>query len=813
MIRTVAIGFFVLLTGSVFGQSISGKVTLEDGTGLVSVRVFLEGKGKEVLTDSKGEYRLSNLSVGTYRVIAFLPGFATKYSDVTLGEADLVINFQLEELHQELAEVIVEDVRPEEAGIGWLQSVSGTAIYEAKKSEVIQLDQIIGNKAANVSRQVYAQVPGLNIWENDGAGLQLGIGGRGLSPNRTSNFNTRQNGYDISADALGYPESYYTPPVQALDRIEIVRGAAGLQYGTQFGGMLNFVFKEAPKEKPVLLESYQTGGSFGLFSSFNRLAGTVGRFSYNTFYQYKRSDGWRPNSDLEQHLAFGSFAYSFAPFLSVKVEHTHMTYLAQQPGGLTDYQFYENPRQSNRERNWFQVGWDLTAMEWNYRPSAAIKFNNRTFHLSANRYAVGNLGRIDRPDDPNQNRNLLKDNYQNVGNELRAVIHYPVAGEKSVLVVGNRLYFGKTLRAQGLANASGNASFRFLNPQEPEDSAFEFPSGNLAFFAENIFNLGQYWSVTPGIRYEYIRTEAAGYYFDTRTDLAGNVILNEKVEEVKMRSRDLLLAGIGVSYKRRPSVEFYANFSQNYRSINFNDIRVDNPSLTVDEQIGDERGFNFDLGTRGGEKQTFRYDVSLFYLSYQDRIGNVLKTEPDPRYNNLVPRTFQYRTNLSNAGIVGLEAYAEANLMHVLGWKADRIKWTTFVNLALIKSRYLGNTSEQIEGNEVELVPRINLKVGTTISYRNFGLSLLSSFVSSQYSDAGNTDSNPPVPGAVEGKIPSYFVMDLSLSYKQDRWSIETGTNNLTNTSYFTRRASGYPGPGIIPSDARSFYLTLGVRF
>ena len=85
---------------------------------------------------------------------------------------------------------------------------------------------------------------GLNIWESDGAGVQLGIGGRGLSPNRNSNFNTRQNGYDISADPLGYPESYYSPPLEAIERIEIVRGAASLQYGTQFGGMLNFKFKK-----------------------------------------------------------------------------------------------------------------------------------------------------------------------------------------------------------------------------------------------------------------------------------------------------------------------------------------------------------------------------------------------------------------------------------------------------------------------------------------------------------------------------------------------------------------------------------------
>jgi Fe(3+) dicitrate transport protein len=51
--------------------------------------------------------------------------------------------------------------------------------------------------------------------------LQLSIGGRGLDPNRTSNFNTRQNGYDISADVLGYPESYYATPTEALEEIQL----------------------------------------------------------------------------------------------------------------------------------------------------------------------------------------------------------------------------------------------------------------------------------------------------------------------------------------------------------------------------------------------------------------------------------------------------------------------------------------------------------------------------------------------------------------------------------------------------------------
>src|SRR5690606_26115464 len=108
---------------------------------------------------------------------------------------------------------------------------------------------------------------------------------RGLDPNRASNFNTRQNGYDISADALGYPESYYTPPMQALQRIEIVRGAASLQYGTQFGGLLNFVFKRGPQDKPFEFITENTYSSFNQFNTFNSIGGTKGRANYYAFYQ------------------------------------------------------------------------------------------------------------------------------------------------------------------------------------------------------------------------------------------------------------------------------------------------------------------------------------------------------------------------------------------------------------------------------------------------------------------------------------------------------------------------------------------------
>ncbi|WP_317129703.1 TonB-dependent receptor [Flavobacterium gawalongense] len=63
------------------------------------------------------------------------------------------------------------------------------------------------------------------------------------------------------------------------------------------------------------------------------------------------------------------------------------------------------------------------------------------------------------------------------------------------------------------------------------------------------------------------------------------------------------------------------------------------------------------------------------------------------------------------------------------------------------------------------------------------------------------------------GQIPSYYVADFSTSYKWKKWKLEAGITNFTNNSYFTRRATGYPGPGIIPSDTRTFYTTLEFVF
>jgi len=195
-------------------------------------------------------------------------------------------------------------------GVGHMLDVKGSIIYAGKKTEVIIVDSLDANKAINNSRQILGRIPGLNIVETESSGFTAnGIATRGLNPIQSIEMNTRQNGYNISADIYGYNEAYYIPPMEGVRRIELVRGAASLQFGAQFGGMVNYVTEDAPVNKPFQFTTAQTLGSYGLFNSFNSVGGNYRKFSYYGFFQYRFMQGYRPNSQQTQFSGYAKIQY------------------------------------------------------------------------------------------------------------------------------------------------------------------------------------------------------------------------------------------------------------------------------------------------------------------------------------------------------------------------------------------------------------------------------------------------------------------------------------------------------------------------
>ena len=161
---------------------IEGQVVdAENRQPIGEAEVYNKTTGKLAITDARGAYRLTDLPGGTYELVIFSYQYQTQEKQVLL-RGDTTLSVALPPLSQELSEVVIHQQREALLSLRRLQPVEGTAIYAGKKTEVVVLDQVVGNLAANNARQVYAQVTGLNIYDNNDGGLQLSIGGRGLDP-------------------------------------------------------------------------------------------------------------------------------------------------------------------------------------------------------------------------------------------------------------------------------------------------------------------------------------------------------------------------------------------------------------------------------------------------------------------------------------------------------------------------------------------------------------------------------------------------------------------------------------------------------
>ena len=796
----------ILCFNSLFSQENLSGVVISESTNLPleNVTIFNSETNEISYSDSEGKFIISINNIDS-EINFFLEGYnllSEIFGPQVLDSNNVTI--RLAPRIEKLNEVVVRANLKKIFQIKRFQDVEGTRIYAGKKNEVILIDVSMANLASNNARQIYNQIPGLNIYQNDDAGLQLNIGGRGLNPNRTANFNTRQNNYDISADALGYPESYYTPPPEGLEEIQILRGAASLQYGTQFGGLINFKIKRPKPEERFELITRNTTGSNNLFTNFTSVSSSNEKSSYYGYVNYKNGDGFRPNSEFESINTFQNFNYNLNEKSKITGEITYMEYLAHQAGGLSDFMFANDPFQSNRERNWFEIKWFLYNLKYLLQISEDSSFSFNFFGLDAQRNSLGfRTNRVDQID-YGEERDLIKGDFKNFGFESRYLTSFNFLNKKSYLLLGAKYYNSFSQSVQGPGSSSKDADFNFdyINfPNYVNQSEYSYPNNNLAIFGENIFYINESLSITPGFRFENINTSLDGYYRKINLDAAGNTIYNERFDESDTKKRKFLLLGLGLSYKKR-GLELYTNISQNFRSVTFADISIMNPAYAINPNIDDEKGFTFDIGFRGNYKKMISFDSSIFALIYRDRIGFIQKVFTDGNVKS-------ERGNVGNAQITGVESLFDFDINEIL-FKNEDVDFNVFLNYSYIESKYLKSNEVGITGKEVEFVPKNNFKTGLKFGYKDFAINFQYSYLSSQFTDSSNAISGNL--SGVIGQIPSYEIADLSMSYKLRNIKFEAGVNNLFDEIYFTRRATGYPGPGIIPSPPKNSYITLEIK-
>jgi Fe(3+) dicitrate transport protein len=771
--------------------------------------VTLRATVRQLTTNGAGYFRFQNLPVGPYTVVVTGVGFQTHEQLAGAGISPTAsLTVILGESVQELEEVRVfaaKGLREREV----LPDVGPTAIYAGKKTEVINLTALDANLVTNNSRQVFSKTPGVMVWESEGSGMQVGVAVRGLSPNRSWEFNVRQNGVDISSDPFGYPEAYYNPPMQAVERIELIRGGASLQYGPQFGGLLNYVLKKPATDKPLAVTSQQSVGSYGLFSTYNSVGGTAGRWQYFTYLDYRRADGWRQNSRYNILNGFASVSYAVSNRLKLGLEVSRAYSVNQQPGGLTDVQFGQDARQSSRSRNWFNVPWTVPSLTADYTLGDRTRLQLKVHGLIAERNQTGFVSAITNADAPNAagqlaNRQIDRDSYRNWGSELRLVSRYTALGRQHALSAGVKYFNGYTnRRQQGKGDTGSDYNLTLLDAAYPR--ALALRTTNVAAFAENLFRLNTRWTLTPGLRLETLTNSVDG-----RFSFAANGTENLIGQR---QSRAFVLAGVGTEVKLAAFATFYGNYSQAYRPVTFGDLTP--AALTdfvIDPNLRDARGYTVDAGFRGAYRKFLNYDIGAYYLSYDNRIGTLTQL-------NATNRPVQYRTNLGRSVSRGVEAYVEVDPVVALAGHSKVGYVSLFASLGVNDARYLNLPTATVVGGQlvegnlrdkfVENAPGFIGRFGVNYTYRTFTLTALLNRVGKAYSDANNTEI--ATANAQTGPIPAYKVVDLSASLMlAGRYSLKGGVNNLTDARYFTRRAGGYPGPGILPADARNVYFSVG---
>ncbi|HEX4877660.1 MAG TPA: TonB-dependent receptor, partial [Chitinophagaceae bacterium] len=215
-----------------------------------------------------------------------------------------------------------------------------------------------------------------------------------------------------------------------------------------------------------------------------------------------------------------------------------------------------------------------------------------------------------------------------------------------------------------------------------------------------------------------------------------------------------------------------------------------------------------DLGYRGKVKNFLQFDISGYYLQYNNRAGTIT-----------VSGTPSYRliTNVGNSTSKGLEGYVEFNPWRAFtnpdSYRDTKADIIIFGSYSYTDARYSSDHKDAAtKGKKVENAPQHIFRGGVTAGYKAFLLTTQLSYVDKTFSDANNTLI--PTANGNNGLIPSYTVTDITATYKISKgFTIKAGINNLTDARYFTRRAGGYPGPGALPADGRTYFVSIGAKF
>ncbi|MGY6562969.1 MAG: TonB-dependent receptor family protein [Luteibaculaceae bacterium] len=784
----------VLVTATVLGESkdkvIQGVVlNLEDNQPVVNCQILNFRTGLSLgSTDNNGIFTVVVESV-ELEILFFAEGFESKSLKVS-GTSNTIFLVPKVVLLKEFEFAIANENLMEKR---LLLNRVGKITYEIKAIDVYT------NVSLKNGRQLFQEIPGVFIYDMDGAGNQLNIAVRGLDAHRSWEFNNRQNGVLTNTDLFGYPASHHSTAGEAIGQIEYLSGTAALQYGAQFGGMINYVTKTADTSKTLELEVMSTVGSFGLISNYFRAGGKKDKFIYNVHFNERRRDGFRENENSAARYGLLDFTYLISKKLMVNTQLSYSTYRHQLAGPLTDAQFAQNPKMSTRARNYYSPEIFIPSLSFTWKPNQNLESKLIFSTLRGTRSSVQFIALANVADTINYNlggfnaRQVDIDKYSSNTFEYKLKYKHLLFGKEAELFTAFQgLNNTNQRRQRGVG--SRNSDFD-LSVVDGFSIDLVLRTLHTAIYVEEKLNLNKRLKISVGLRTERGANRISGnLYFDSDRPFP------EKI------NNDRILFASGFDYKLTEYYHVKGSISQAYRPVLFKDLIPSNPMQLVDDNIRASNGIVSEVSLVKSAGKNLNWSVTAFLIDYRDKMGASV-------FEDVFSEVRVLKGNTGSAMHKGFELAVKYTVL-------EQSKIKVFANNAtgLVDARYYsGLVSNGIEnislkGNFVESAPKIITRSALTALTKNISTSFLISYVSKSFADPINTIV-PNKSGSI-GLVPSYTLLDMDCRIKvKEDVNISIGVNNIMNQSYFTKRPAFYPGPGIWSSDGRNWYLSLQAFF
>jgi Fe(3+) dicitrate transport protein len=648
----------------------------------------------------------------------------------------------------------------------FLPDVQGTKINVGKKTTMLDFDALPDIANSNY-RQALALTPGLYVSEETSPLLSIGY--RGLPPGRVQYTQVLADGIPIHADQFGYPEAYYVPPLDTVDRLEFVRGGAALMYGPQPGGALNYVTHRPRTDRQLSGATENTFGEDSTWNSFTYLDGTTGRVGYYGYFNHRETDGFRSaNSDI--HLDAGSVKLAldatgpnrfFLSLESYREEHG-------EPGGLSIADFAAGTQEATRLFDRFELERDAATLAWErdlQNGQFAARFWAVDYTRFSHRQRGGDFGTL--PTGATASTNTIEDQrFHNYGTDLRLRQDWG-SENRHAFTVGTQAYYAGSPRVDSRGSAPGATSGTVRLDSERRTTYFPV-------FAENLFRFGKL-SVTPGLRMENIRQRVKDNVNVDKTAAGQPLGSADETENVP-------LLGLGLAYEMAPKTQLYANFSESYRPVIFTQAVPTGANVVVPNDLQESKALQYELGARSEAVRGLVVDASYFVLDYDNQIGT----------------TGGVTSNFGRALHHGLEAAVSYDLLTLTD--TDH-KLEAYANAMILDAEYLSGPNA---GRVPQYAPDYLVRSGLIYSAPKDSakIAFLGTFVDEAFANDTNT---------AQFRVPAYMVWDLTAEARIPRtpFTALAGVSNVFDESYFSR----VTGAGIDPGAPRTFYVGLRAEF